>query len=118
MTSLRTSTCFLAFIVIGVAMPAHARAQVGSSAVSEGQSATEEEPSTVDLLDLLRYLRKAPPPTPAESSSNRMIAWAPVISSKPGAGLTAGVFGNIAFFTGERDTTTLSSAVAGSRTCT
>jgi hypothetical protein len=113
MTSLRTSTCFLAFIVIGVAMPAHARAQVGSSAVSEGQSATEEEPSTVDLLDLLRYLRKAPPPTPAESSSNRMIAWAPVISSKPGAGLTAGVFGNIAFFTGERDTTTLSSAVAG-----
>jgi surface antigen Omp85-like protein len=69
---------------------------------------------TRDIFDVLRELRKKPPkPEPEQDAyKKRMVAAAPVISYNPASGFGIGVAGNVAFFKGFPQTTSISSVVA------
>jgi outer membrane protein assembly factor BamA len=72
-----------------------------------------EQPSTLDVGDLWKLVRKKPV---AEAKDwdyrETMKAVAPVIGAKPSAGALVGVAGNVAFFRGTPQTTNISTLVA------
>ena len=75
--------------------------------------ASDAEPATVDVFDLVRKLRnKDQQPEAAWDYRKPMTAFAPVIGAKPSSGVLLGIAGNIAFYRGEPATTHISSAVA------
>lgn len=69
-------------------------------------------PERVDVADLVRKLfrKKAPPPDAADQD-NVMSVVSPIIGAKPSTGAVVGLAGNVAFFLGDRDTTSISAAV-------
>ena len=70
---------------------------------------------TVDVVDLIRMLRRKDPPPSSEAGFDYrkpMRAFAPVIGAKPSSGVIVGVAGNVGFFRGEPATTHISSSVA------
>jgi hypothetical protein len=74
--------------------------------------ATIAEP-TQDVFDLLRQLRHKPPKAEAAEAQKRlMVAAAPVVAYNPASGLGIGGAGNVAFFKGFPQTTSISSVVA------
>jgi hypothetical protein len=73
---------------------------------------TAAEP-TRDIFDVLRQLRHKPPPAePADAHEMLMIAAAPVVSYNPASGAGIGAAGNLAFYEGFPQTTSISSVVA------
>jgi hypothetical protein len=70
------------------------------------------EPSR-DVFDVLRELRHKPPKAePADVQKQLMVAAAPVISYNPASGVGIGAAGNLAFYKGFPETTSISSVVA------
>ena len=68
---------------------------------------------TEDAFDLLRQLRHKPPKVEsAETHKKLMVAAAPVIAYNPASGFGIGAAGNVAFFKGFPQTTSISSVVA------
>ena len=68
---------------------------------------------TRDIFDVLRQLRHKPPPAePEDPQKKLMVAAAPVISYNPASGVGIGAAGNVAFFRGFPQTTSISSVVA------
>ena len=70
---------------------------------------------TRDIFDVLRELRHKPPkaePDSEDAYKKRMVAAAPVISYNPASGVGIGAAGNVAFFKGFPQTTSISSVVA------
>jgi hypothetical protein len=68
---------------------------------------------TRDIFDVLRELRHRPPKEEPEDAYRRlMVAAAPVVSYNPASGFGIGVAGNVAFFKGFPQTTSISSVVA------
>lgn len=66
----------------------------------------------VDVADLVRKLFKKKPPPPEEvAQDNVMSVVSPIIGAKPSTGAVVGVAGNVAFFLGGRETTSISSVV-------
>ena len=70
-------------------------------------------PETIDLIDVWNMIRHKPPAASETADYTvPMKAVAPVIGVKPSAGFMIGVAGNVAFFTGDPQTTHISSVVA------
>ena len=68
---------------------------------------------TRDVFDILRELRHKPPKAePEDAYKQLMVAAAPVISYNPASGVGIGAAGNVAFFKGFPQTTSISSIVA------
>jgi hypothetical protein len=68
---------------------------------------------TRDIFDILRELRHKPPKAePEDDYKKLMIAAAPVVSYNPASGVGIGAAGNVAFFKGFPQTTSISSVVA------
>jgi hypothetical protein len=69
---------------------------------------------TLDIFDVLRELLNKPPKAEPEKDAykKRMVAAAPVISYNPASGFGIGLAGNVAFFKGFPETTSISSVVA------
>jgi outer membrane protein assembly factor BamA len=90
----------------------------GPQAAPELQAAVEPPPSPVaeptrDIFDVLRELRHKPPKAdPEDPQKGLMVAAAPVISYNPASGFGIGAAGNVAFFKGFPETTSISSMVA------
>jgi hypothetical protein len=97
------------------AVKAIARLAIALSVLACGQGARaqEVEPGTIDAIDLWKIIRNKPLAAPDEQPdyTEAMKAWAPVIGSKPSAGVLLGVAGNVAFFKGDPRTTRISSLV-------
>lgn len=79
---------------------------------------SSERPATateIDLLDVIRRLRRkeAVPPAEPVPKTGPMLAFVPTISSKPSTGLAIGVLAHGAFFLGDQATTGISSAAVG-----
>lgn len=71
-----------------------------------------DPPPTMDVGDLLRKLRKSPPPAPsAPDDRSLIVTLAPVIGAKPTFGAIFGLAGNLAFHRGDPATTSISSSV-------
>jgi hypothetical protein len=85
-----------------------------ASANSDRIQATAPADETMDVFDLVRKLRNKEADPQAESWDYRepMMAFAPVIGSKPSSGLLLGAAGNVAFYRGDPATTRISSMVA------
>jgi outer membrane protein assembly factor BamA len=87
--------------------------------------AAEEEPAepgsvhepTKDLIDVLRELRHKPQPPPPDYKT-RMVAGSPVLGYSPTTGVSAGVAGNVAFYTGVPEGTRISSIVTSATATT
>jgi outer membrane protein assembly factor BamA len=89
--------------------PQRAACQTPPDPAAEQQS---DLVNTMDVVDLIRKLRKKePPPPPPPDERPRMRAIAPVIGAKPSSGAIVGVAGNVAFFRGDPATTHISSSV-------
>ncbi len=73
-----------------------------------------DESEMVDVFDLLRKLRHKDQAEAKQAANDRaaMVAFAPVIGTKPSSGFLAGAAGNVAFYRGDRQTTHISSVVA------
>jgi hypothetical protein len=71
-------------------------------------------PTEVDAGDLWRAIRHRgePPPDAPLDERRRMFVVAPVIGSNPSTGVTIGAAGQVAFFRGPHETTSISSGVA------
>jgi outer membrane protein assembly factor BamA len=68
---------------------------------------------TRDIFDILRELRHKPPKAePEDGYEKLMIAAAPVVSYNPASGVGIGAAGNVAFYKGFPQTTSISSIVA------
>lgn len=68
---------------------------------------------TRDVFDILRELRHKPPEAePEDAYKKLMIAAAPVVAYNPASGFGIGAAGNVAFFKGFPQTTSISSVVA------
>lgn len=79
-----------------------------------GRSSPAAAPSTprLDVNDLIRKLRGQPlTPATQPPGDDVMAVVSPIIGARPSTGGLIGVAGNVAFFLGDRDTTSLSSAV-------
>jgi outer membrane protein assembly factor BamA len=67
---------------------------------------------TRDIFDVLRELRHKPPKIESEDARKKlMVAAAPVVSYNPASGFGIGAAGNVAFFKGFPETTSISSVV-------
>ena len=83
------------------------------AAASQEPAAAPPGPTT-DIFDVVRGWR-GKPSDPADAPwdyRKRMVALAPVIGSKPSAGLLLGAAGNVAFYRGDPASTSISSVVA------
>jgi outer membrane protein assembly factor BamA len=68
---------------------------------------------TRDIFDILRELRHKPPKAePQDAYKQLMVAAAPVVSYNPASGFGIGAAGNVAFYKGFPQTTSISSVVA------
>jgi len=68
---------------------------------------------TMDIFDGLRQLRHKPPKAEtADAYRKLMVAAFPVVSYNPASGVGVGLAGNLAFFRGSPETTSISSVVA------
>jgi outer membrane protein assembly factor BamA len=68
---------------------------------------------TRDIFDVLRELRHKPPKVESEDEYKKlMVAAAPVVSYNPASGFGIGAAGNVAFYKGFPQTTSISSVVA------
>jgi hypothetical protein len=106
----RRSAKSIGWLVIGVLMvPVTLAAQPASASVDRTQEAPPVE--TMDVFDLVRQLRHKQTPTETWDYHKRMIAFSPVIGSKPSSGVLFGAAGNIAFYRGDPSTTKISSMV-------
>jgi len=72
---------------------------------------------TKDLIDVLRELRHKPP-SPPHDYKKRMVAGSPVLGYSPTTGVSAGVAGNVAFYTGVPEGTRISSVVTSATATT
>ena len=74
---------------------------------------SEESEPTKDLIDVIRELRHKPPPPPPDPTDykKRMVAGSPVLGYSPTTGVSVGVAGNVAFYTGFPQFTRISSIV-------
>ncbi len=104
-----------ALLAICFALAAPVRAQTGapagSSVAQAHVPARPSAPEGVDIYDLVRkWFGRAEPPAEA-ADDNVMTVLSPIIAAKPSTGAMAGVAGNVAFFTGDRDSTSISSVV-------
>lgn len=105
-----------ALLTVLCCLPATLPAQTPATA----PAAASQEPAaappgpTTDIFDVVRAWRgKQPDAADAVwDYRQRMVAFAPVIGSKPSAGLLLGAAGNIAFYRGDPASTSISSVVA------
>jgi hypothetical protein len=104
-----------------VALVVSASAITTAGAVGAAPQATPEPPPaptavaepTTDVFDVLRELRHKPPKVEPEDVQKRlMVAAAPVVAYNPASGVGIGAAGNVAFFKGFPQTTSISSVVA------
>ena len=101
----------IGWLVIGVLMvPLTVAAQPASESVNRTQEAPPAV-ETMDVFDLVRQLRHKQTPTETWDYHKRMIAFSPVIGSKPSSGVLFGAAGNVAFYRGDPSTTKISSMV-------
>ena len=103
-----TSIGWLVIVVLMV--PGTLAAQPASESVERIQEA-QPAVETMDVFDLVRQLRHKQTPTEAWDYHKRMIAFSPVIGSKPSSGVLFGAAGNVAFYRGDPSTTKISSMV-------
>jgi hypothetical protein len=101
----------LSLLLLGLTSPATAQSIV-PPVVAPLATTAEPAPEQMDVADLIRRWRGKPavsPEQPAEGGVMAVIS--PIIGARPSTGGVIGVAGNVAFFTGDRDTTSISSAV-------
>ena len=100
---------WLALALLSMAVPAAAQSSAPDSARQQTAAPAEE---TMDVFDLWRKVRhKDAEAQPPWDYRKRMVAFAPVIGSKPSSGVLLGAAGNVAFFRGDPSTTRISSIV-------
>jgi len=113
-------------IVGALVIAAAGLAGAGPPATPEASPAPQAEPTpaptpspdtiaepTVDIFDVLRQILHKPPKADTGTDSKKlMMAAAPVISYNPASGFGIGAAGNVAFFRGFPETTSISSVVA------
>jgi len=100
------------------ALTLHADTAAAQEPQAEPAPQATERPATgtdVDLLDVIRMLRRkdAPASSEAVKPDGPMLAFVPTVSSKPSTGLALGVLAHGAFFLGDPVTTGISSAAVG-----
>ena len=91
-----------------------------SAGAADGAPDDAASPPTVDVGDLWHAVRHqadgdVDPNDPAIASHSRYLVLAPTIGSKPTTGLTAGFNTNVAFFTGDPESTHISAVSGGLR---
>jgi hypothetical protein len=99
----RVAAFVVAILILG--SPLHAQSPVDPA---------QDDPSIamMDVADLIRKLRGRPEPPPdTDGDPDVMRAISPVIGAKPSAGVMFGVAGNLAFYRGDPDTTSISAGV-------
>jgi outer membrane protein assembly factor BamA len=78
---------------------------------AQNATAPIEATETIDVADLIRILRGRPPAPPPTGRPSAMRAFSPVIGARPSSGVMFGVAGNVAFYSGDPATTSISSGV-------
>lgn len=98
---------------------------LASASPAAAQSATPASPAKkpatqgMDVADLVRKIfGKKPPASESGAQDNVMAVVSPIVGAKPSTGVVVGVAGNVAFFLGGRDTTSISSAVGAATVST
>lgn len=110
----------LALVASAFAVTTAGAAAADPQATSEPQTTPEPfrvPASTIavptrDIFDILRELRHKPPKAEPKDYKQLMVAAAPVVSYNPASGFGIGVAGNVAFYKGVPETTSISSVVA------
>jgi outer membrane protein assembly factor BamA len=111
-STVRVVVLVSAFAIAGAAAAGADPQSTPTSVPFRGPASTVAVP-TRDIFDILRELRHKPPKAqPKDSHQELMVAAAPVISYNPASGFGIGVAGNVAFYKGHPDTTSISSVVA------
>jgi len=106
-------TRLLAILAVALLCPLHiANAQPPADTVP-AQPAPHDQTRTLDAIDLLHMLRHRDAELVVPASSKRFIVVTPSIGSKPSTGFNAGFSGNMAFYSGNPQTTHISSASGG-----
>jgi hypothetical protein len=101
------------FVIAAFASPAAAQPPGAPGGPPATVQTGQPDPSTqIDIPDVIRMLRRKPPPAPAPDGEQRgmMLAITPTLGSKPSSGLIVGVLANAAFYRGDPADTGISSA--------
>jgi hypothetical protein len=95
-----------------VAAPAAAQSTTPPGAATATSSARRQTATEgVDVTDLVRKLFQKPPEPAGAEPDDVMAVVSPIIGARPSTGAVFGVAGNVAFFLGDRQRTSISSAV-------